>query len=143
MQFSKNRNTTRWIIVFASFLIISVFVFLFFSLKILVLKFLGFLFQIQKLITDYLNIIYLTFFNSLFLLLPITFCLVFADIRQGYIIIWTFFILFSAIMAYQFTRITINILLNYRLSKFYLILYLCTLEICPILLFAKTINISL
>ncbi|MBC7654281.1 MAG: DUF4271 domain-containing protein, partial [Oligoflexus sp.] len=40
-------------------------------------------------------------------------------------------------------RITFNILLNYRLSKFYLILYLCTLEICPIILFAKTISTSL
>jgi hypothetical protein len=47
------------------------------------------------------------------------------------------------IIGVQFIRITFNILLNYKLSKFYLIIYLCALEICPIILLAKTISISL
>jgi len=126
-----------------NYLIISSLVFLFFGLKIFLLRFIGFLFQIQKLIRDYLNLIYLTYFNTFFLLLPITLYLILTTIVFGNIISNIFLVAFFGIIGVQFVRITFNILLNYRLSKFYLILYLCTLEICPIILFAKTISNSL
>ncbi|OAQ40516.1 hypothetical protein A5893_06095 [Pedobacter psychrophilus] len=126
-----------------NYLIISGLVFLFFGLKIFLLRFIGFLFQIQKLIRDYLNLIYLTYFNTLFLLLPTTLYLILSKITYGNLFSNIFLVAFLGIIGVQFIRITFNILLNYRLSKFYLILYLCTLEICPIILFAKTISNSL
>ena len=126
-----------------NYLIVSGFVFLFFGLKIFLLRFIGFLFQIQKLIRDYLNLIYLTYFNTLFLLLPITLYLILTTFIYGNVLSNIFLVIFLGIIGVQFIRIAFNILLNYRLSKFYLILYLCALEICPIILLAKTINISL
>lgn len=128
---------------FKSFLLISLFAFVFFGLKILSLKLIGFLFDLKKITKEYLNFIYLTYVNSLFILLPVVFSLSLVSINQGYIIIWAFLILFSGLIGFQFIRIAIKILLNHQLSKFYLFLYLCTLEICPIILFAKTIDISL
>ncbi|MBC7653672.1 MAG: DUF4271 domain-containing protein [Oligoflexus sp.] len=126
-----------------TYLVISGLIFLFFGLKIFLLRFIGFLFQIQKLVRDYLNLIYLTYFNTLFLLLPITLYLILTTFVYGNLISNIFLVAFFGIIGVQFIRITFNILLNYRLSKFYLILYLCTLEICPIILFAKTISTSL
>ena len=128
---------------FSIFLLVSLFAFVFFGLKILVLRLLGFVFKVQKLVRDYTNIIYLTYFNLLFILLPITFCLVLINLQEQYYLFWTIMMLFSGIITFQFLRITFNILLNYRIPKFYLIIYLCALEICPILIFAKTINTSL
>ncbi len=128
---------------FSSFLIISFAAFLFFGLKIFAVKFMGFLFEIQKITRSYLNILYLSYINSLFLLLPATFVLTFVGVNHGHIVIWTFILLFTILIGTQLLRLLFKILLNHQLSKFYLFLYLCTLEICPILLFMKTINISL
>lgn len=128
---------------FSIFLLVSLFAFVFFGLKILVLRLLGFVFKVQKLVRDYTNIIYLTYFNLLFVLLPITFCLVLINLQEQYYLFWTIMMLFSGIITFQFLRITFNILLNYRIPKFYLIIYLCALEICPILIFVKTIDTSL
>ncbi|MEO5910712.1 MAG: DUF4271 domain-containing protein [Pelobium sp.] len=128
---------------FKFFLLLSLFAFIFFGVKILILRFLAFMFELQKLVKEYLNIIYLSYFNSLFVLLPLTFCLVFINSQHSPLFITIGIVLFFAIIGFQFLRITIKILLNYRLSKFYLILYLCALEICPILIFATIINTSL
>ena len=128
---------------FPIFLLVSMFAFAFFGLKILVLRLLGFVFKVQKLVRDYTNIIYLTYFNFLFVLLPVTFCLALINLQNQYYLFWVVIILFAGIVTFQYLRITFKILLNYRLSKFYLIIYLCALEICPILIFAKTIDNSL
>ena len=128
---------------FSTFLALSFAAFVFFGLKILSVKFIGFLFEIQKLTREYLNIIYLTYVNALFLLLPAVFILTFIGANQVSLVVWSFIILFSVVIGFQLLRLTSKILLKYQLSKFYLFLYLCTLEICPILLFVKTINGSL
>jgi hypothetical protein len=136
-------KSSAYVTQFSVFLGISFLAFLFFGLKIILLRLIGFLFDVQKLVKDYLNIIYLTYFNSLFVLLPATFCLSLISFRKDSLFIWICVTLICVIIAFQFVRITINILLNYRLSKFYLILYLCALEICPILIFSRIINTSL
>lgn len=128
---------------FTSFLLISLAVFILFGLKILTMRFLGFLFEIQAITREYLNIIYLTYINSLFLLLPATFILTFVGVDHGHLVFQLFILLFTILIGFQLVRLVAKILLNHRISKFYLFLYLCTLEICPILLFVKTINISL
>ncbi len=136
-------SVSNTVLDFNSFLILSFIAFVFFGLKIFAVKFMGFLFDIQKLTGEYLNIIYLTYINSLFLLLPATFILTFIGVNHGSLVVWCFVLLFSMVIGFQLVRLTFKVLLNYQLSKFYLFLYLCTLEICPILLFIKTINSSL
>lgn len=136
---SASGSTAR----FPIFLLVSLFAFVFFGLKIMILRLLGLIFKVQKMIRDYTNMIYLTYFNLLFVLLPLTFFLSLINLQEQSYVFWSILILFSIIIIIQYLRITFNILLNYRVSKFYLIIYLCTLEICPILIFAKTINTSL
>ncbi|HEX7366749.1 MAG TPA: DUF4271 domain-containing protein [Pelobium sp.] len=136
-------NTSSSVLNFSSFLMISFIAFICCGLKILVIKFIGYLFELQKLTKEYLNIIYLTYINSLFLLLPATFVLTFVGVNHGEVVLWSFIIVFVLIIGFQLFRLMVRILLNHRISKFYLFLYLCTLEICPILLFVKTVNISL
>lgn len=131
------------IIGFDTFLFLSFATFLFLGLKIFTVKFIGFLFETQKLTREYLNIIYLTYINSLFLLLPATFILTFISVSHGSLVIWGVIVLFAIVIGFQLIRLIFKVLLNHQLSKFYLFLYLCTLEICPILLFVKTINGSL
>jgi hypothetical protein len=128
---------------FYFFLLVSMLVFIFFGLKILILRFLGFLFKLQKLVKEYTNIIYLTYFNSLFFLLPLTLGLGLLNRSEHHNIFWMITSISTVIIGFQLARIMVNILINYRLSKFYLILYLCVLEICPILILARTINSSL
>lgn len=128
---------------FYFFLLVSLLVFLFFGFKILILRFLGFLFKVQRLVKDYTNIIYLTYFNSLFFLLPLTIGLGLINFNEHYTLFWVITSILTVIIGFQLARIMVNILINYRLSKFYLILYLCVLEICPILILARTINSSL
>lgn len=128
---------------FQSFLLMSLATFLFFALKIFILKFIGFLFELQKITTSYLNILYLGFINSLFLLLPATFILALIGAELGRVIIWIFIFVFSVLIGVQLLRLLFKIFMNHQLSKFYLFLYLCTLEICPILLFVKTVHITL
>lgn len=129
-------------ITFKDFLTTSVIVFLIFNFKILILKFLGYFFRLQKITQEYTKVIFLFYFNFLFLLLPILFLSSLVDIVGQPILFWLTSSLLALIISIQFFRITINILLNFRLSKFYLILYLCALEICPIIILAIIINNS-
>ncbi|WP_120183111.1 DUF4271 domain-containing protein [Pelobium manganitolerans] len=128
---------------FSAFLLVSLAALVFFGLKVLAVKFMGFLFEVQKLAKEYLNIIYLTYVNALFILLPATLVLTFVGTNQTETVLWIFGVAFLLLIGFQAIRLGFKILLNYRLSKFYLFLYLCTLEICPILLFVKTISMSL
>ncbi len=128
---------------FSSFLLISLAIFVFFGLKILTLKLVGFLFELQKLVKEYLNIIYLTYINALFVLLPLTFILTLSGETESRVILLVSLISCSLLFGLQLIRLSSKILFGYRLSKFYLFLYLCTFEICPIILFVKAVNISL
>lgn len=136
-------NGNQSVVQIETFLILTLVSFIFLFFKIFVLKLIGSLFLIQKLTKDYINFICITLFNSIFLLFPIILCLILLDTNRENYIIESFLIFLLLIFSLQFVRIAINLLINYRLSIFYLILYLCALEICPLILFAKTINISL
>ena len=136
-------NGNQSVVKIDTFLILTLISFIFLLFKIFVLKLIGNLFLIQKLTKDYINFICITLFNSIFLLLPIILCLILLDTNRENYIIESFLVFLLLIFSLQFVRIAINVLINYRLSIFYLILYLCALEICPLILFAKTINISL
>lgn len=123
------------------YVLISICFALFLGFKIIALRFLGYLFMLQRMVNEYINIIYLSFFNISIVFLPLTFILVLISHKETNIILTIGFIILSFIFILQFLRAAFQILGNYKLSKFYLILYLCTLEICPILIIVKALNI--
>lgn len=126
---------------FHFFLTISVVVMGLFLAKILVLYLLGFFFKLQKLVSEYISILYLSYFNAglLFLPLLVAFCLSPVTYSRYYLTIAIISLLI--IFVFQFIRRGINILSNYQLSKVYLFLYFCALEICPILVLIKVIGL--
>lgn len=118
-----------------SFLIIG-----FYALKIIVLKLLGFIFDIRKPISEYISILYLSYFNASLLFMPLVVAFALSPLNYGIFYIVIAIILLAIIFVFQFIRAGINILSSYRFPKVYLILYFCTLEICPMLILIKAIG---
>lgn len=114
---------------------------LLFAGKFLVLKFLGFVFDIQKLVTEYVSVLYLTYFNIAFVFLPVTVCFSLLAAQFIPVLLIIAVILVLAIFTWLYLRSSVSIISNFRFHKFYLIIYLCALEICPILILVKALNI--
>ncbi len=126
---------------FKLYLIISFVFTIIFTLKIIVLRFIGFIFDIKKAVRDYVNIIYLSYFNLSFFFLPLTLILSLSTDNFTNLIIIISITLLLLILGVQFFRAIINILSNYRFSKIYLFLYLCALEICPVFILIKALKV--
>jgi len=125
---------------FRLFIFLSVLTALLFALKFLVLKFIGFVFDVSKVVSEYIAILNLTYFNIAFVLLAVGVC--FSLISNIYIQGLLFFTegIIVIIFAWQYLRNSVNIISNIRFHKFYLFIYLCALEICPILILIKALN---
>ncbi|RYD70373.1 MAG: DUF4271 domain-containing protein, partial [Sphingobacteriales bacterium] len=109
-------------------------------LKIVVLRLLGFFFDIQKPVNEYISILYLTYFNASLLFMPLVIAFALSPPQYGKFYMATAVVLLVIIFALQLIRAGINILSQNRFSKVYLLLYFCTLEICPILILIKAIG---
>ncbi len=122
------------------FLILSAIVICLFTLKILVLRSLGFFFGMQKLVKEYVAVLYLSYFNASFIFLPLIVAYSLTPKRHaevyGYLAIFAIVLIFIM----QLLRAGTNILANAHFSKFYLFIYLCALEICPLLILFKALR---
>jgi hypothetical protein len=123
---------------FTSFVLV---ILLLFAIKFLVLKFVGFIFDIQKLVTEYVSVLYLTYFNIAFVFLPVTVCFSLLAAQFIPILLAIAIVLIVIIFTWLYLRSSVNIISNFRFHKFYLFIYLCALEICPILILIKALNI--
>lgn len=127
---------------FQLFILLSLIIILLFALKFLVLKFIGFVFDINKIISEYITILNLTYFNIAFVFLSVGICFsLLAERFIPYLLIFTL-VFIAIIFAWQYIRNSVNIVSNFRFHKFYLFIYLCALEICPILIMIKALNIN-
>ncbi|MBK0380409.1 DUF4271 domain-containing protein [Mucilaginibacter segetis] len=124
------------------FFTLSLVIIALFAGKFLVLKFLGFIFDINKLINGYISVLSLTYFNVTFVFLPVAVCFsLIADKFIPYLLVITL-LLVLGIFIWQYVRSSVSIISTFRFHKFYLFLYLCALEICPILILIKALNIG-
>ena len=122
------------------YLIFSASVIVLFTLKIVTLRFIGFLFDIHRLVREYVSILYLSYFNTALIFLPIVLIMAFSPrIMAAPFVVLALFVLVT-IFLFQLLRVGSTILKTYSLSKFYLILYLCTLEIGPILILIRVLG---
>jgi hypothetical protein len=126
---------------FSLFISLTGIILVLFAVKFLVVKFLGFVFNINKLLSEYLSVSYLTYFNIAFVFLPVTVCFCLLTDQLIPYILWAAYILIAAIIIWQYLRGSVEIISNILFHKFYLIVYLCALEICPILILIKALNI--
>jgi hypothetical protein len=125
---------------FSFFVTISIGVILLYLLKIVCLRIIGFMFDIQRALNQYISILYLSYFNTSLLFVPIIIAFALSAKKYGssYIVLGISALIL--IFVFQFIRAAINILSQYRFPKLYLFLYFCTLEIFPILILIKAIG---
>jgi len=125
---------------FNLYLIFSISILVLFTLKIITLRFLGFLFNISRLVREYVSILYLSYFNTALLFLPLVLVMAFLprNLASSFVVFAIFILAITFLL--QLLRAGNSIFKTYSLSKFYLILYLCTLEIGPILILIKVLG---
>lgn len=133
-QLSYSYSGFQW------FLRLSMIVIGVFTAKVILLRFLGFLFDSVKLAKEYISILFLSYFNAALLFLPIVIAFTLTPTRFAPYYIYLSFLLLAFIIFFQFARAISNILSGYKFPKLYLILYLCALEICPILVLIKALR---
>lgn len=125
---------------FEWFLILSAVVISLFTLKIIVLKVLGFFFGVQRLVKEYTTILYLSYFNAALIFLPLVIAYSLTPNRYAGAFSYVALACIILVFVIQFLRVGSNILTHYNFSKFYLFLYLCALEICPVLILIKALR---
>jgi len=124
---------------FVTYLFICALLYLIILAKIVICTIIGFLFQVQKEFSEYLFNIFI--YNKNLGLFMIPFIFIIPYVHQyiiGKIIILGLIVLFSM----YFVRITrsIQIIIKKDVLLFYTILYLCTLEILPVLIGIKLVK---
>ncbi|MBE8713141.1 DUF4271 domain-containing protein [Sphingobacterium hungaricum] len=113
---------------------------LLFILKILIIRFVAFVFLINRIVREYIAVLYLIYFNSLLILMP--FLLIVTLVPQTYFkfLLILFSVIVIILFIYRFVRTAFNFIGNSKFSVFYLFLYLCSLEVAPILILVKTLS---
>lgn len=119
-----------------SLIIISLFLF-----KFLVLKIIAFLFDIHHVVGEYITTLSLTYFNVAFVFLPVVVC--FSLLAAQFIpyLLDLTWVLVGITFVWIYLRSSVGIISNFRFHKFYLFIYLCALEICPVLILIKVLDI--
>jgi hypothetical protein len=111
------------------------------ALKFLVLKIIGFLFDVNPIVSDYITTLYLTYFNIAFVFLPIVVCFSLISAALIPVLLAAGVILIVVVFVWIYLRSSAGIISNFRFHKFYLFIYLCALEICPVLVLIKALNL--
>ncbi|MFT3737267.1 MAG: DUF4271 domain-containing protein [Breznakibacter sp.] len=108
-------------------------------LKTGIYKFLGYVFALSAPTSEFIFYVFLYTRTVALILLPITVGMAFADSFLIYILLQTGLVLLTAMYLIQLFR-GIKIFLRNLTAMFYLFLYLCALEILPILMIFKVIT---
>jgi len=119
------------------YLFICAFTGIFYLSKFILMKISGFVFSIQKLISGYLSILSISNFVYSVIVIPF---LLFYQFLPGFIqtyLLGLILILFCFNTIYKYLRTGSFIINNFQFPKFYLFLYLCTLELMPLLIIYK------
>ncbi|MBS1527784.1 MAG: DUF4271 domain-containing protein [Bacteroidetes bacterium] len=126
---------------FQLFISLSLIILILFAVKFLIVRLLGFVFNIGKLVGEYLSVLFLTYINISFVFLPVALCFSLLSSRYIPYVLTAALIMAVIIFIWQYLRSSVNIISNILFYKFYLIVYLCALEICPVLILIKALKI--
>lgn len=120
-----------------AFLLVSLLILLLFGLKILITRLIGYLFSIQKILKDYIVVLYLSYFNMGMLVLPVALLQAFSPLDAANWLAYITLAWVALAVLIRLGKVAYHLIVNYRFSKFYLFMYLCTLEIAPVLIIVK------
>ncbi|WP_437920615.1 DUF4271 domain-containing protein [Sphingobacterium sp. LRF_L2] len=118
----------------------TLFVSFLFILKILLIRFISFVFEIGRLVREYVTVLYLVYFNSMLFLMPFLLGVTLVPTKYFNFLLILFSVVVSILFIYRFLRTAFRLFGNLKFSVFYLILYLCALEVAPILILVKTLS---
>ncbi|KGE14102.1 DUF4271 domain-containing protein [Sphingobacterium deserti] len=124
----------------SNYLRTTVIVAVLFVLKILLIRFISFVFEIGRLVREYVTVLYLVYFNSMLFLMPILLAVTLIPANYFKFVLILFSVVASILFIYRFLRTALRLFGNLKFSIFYLILYLCALEVAPILILVKTLS---
>lgn len=120
-----------------AFLVIAVALTSAYLLKIITTRFFGYVFKTQREAGEYTTSIFL-FGNTLGLfMMPVVICLAFAKQVNPLVFIYTGLVIMATFLCARLVRGLIIGINSVRVSRFYLFLYLCTLEILPFVILVK------
>lgn len=125
---------------FENFIKNAIFVAALFIAKILIIRFVSFIFSLEKIVREYVAVLYLVYFNSMFLLMPFLLALLFVPVAYFQFITVVYVVLIIILFTYRFLRTALHLFGNFKFSIFYLILYLCSLELAPILILVRALS---
>jgi hypothetical protein len=123
-----------------NFFSLSAFLAILFVVKIMLIRLLGSIFELQRTAREYIAVLYLMYFNSMLILMPFLVLVTFLPVFYFKFLLILFAVVVSALFIYKFSVTAFRLLGQLKFSIFYLILYLCALEIAPILILVKALN---
>lgn len=123
-----------------NFLSLSAFVAVLFVVKILLIRLVAAIFELQRVAREYIAVLYLMYFNSMLILMPFLLIVTFVPVPYFKFLLTLFAILAAMLFIYKFIVTAFRLLGQLKFSIFYLILYLCALEIAPIMILIKALN---
>lgn len=118
---------------------IALFVTVYYVAKFMLMKLSAYLFSIHKLISGYLSVISISNFIYAIFLIPMLVLHHYLPENYANGVFFIIMIAFFFNTVYKYLRTASFILNNFQFPKFYLFLYLCTLEIMPLLIIYKVV----
>ncbi|WP_162846983.1 DUF4271 domain-containing protein [Mucilaginibacter gracilis] len=140
-QLSIYNNLIYSVSGFQLYISCAVLIIVFSILKILALRVLGFVFDIGGLVREYISILYLTYFNIAFIFLPVIICFSLLPPVVTPYLLKVSVALIIIVVLFQYLRSVLSIISNFTFHKIYLFIYLCALEICPVLIIIKALDL--
>lgn len=134
LQLSYAFSGVQWYVIL-SLLIMGLLI-----LKVYVLRFLGFVLIVQKAVRVYTSILFLSYFHAALLFLPLIVAFSLSSSAYAVLFIYAGMAIALFITVFQAIRGAIHVLSHYPFSKFYLFIYFCALEICPMLVLIKVLR---
>ena len=125
---------------FQSFLGITLLVFILFTLKIICTRIIGYLFDLQKVVREYVSVLYICYFHVGLI------CLAVGSIAcltppEGLVFLRIFvWVILLGFFGFRLGKTFLHLMQTYKLSVFYLFVYLCILEIAPILILINVLS---
>jgi hypothetical protein len=134
LQLSYVYNGVIW------YVILSLTIMALIILKVYVLRFLGYILFVQKAVRVYISILFLSYFHTALLFLPLIVAFSLSKSAHAVLFIYAGIAITLLITVFQAIRGAIHILSHYQFSKLYLFIYFCALEICPLLVLIKVLR---
>lgn len=122
------------------FLLLSLAIMLLFGLKLIVIRLVSYVFDIRRLFRSYVIVLFLSYYMVAFLLLVFALLMSLLPYSEAEWLVPMALFLTGFLLIFRLGKAAFDILRNYRFPIFYFIVYLCTLELAPLLILIKIVS---